>query len=151
MKALGTAGVAGLLFALGLGLAGMTDPARVQAFLDVSGSWDPTLAFVMGGAIAVHAPLSWLIRRRKVPVLAPAFPDVSHTQLDRRLLGGAALFGVGWGLSGYCPGPALVSLASGTGTVLLFVAAMLTGMWLFGWWERSRAAAPQPGAGLSSS
>lgn len=151
MRALGTAGVAGLLFALSLGLAGMTDPARVQAFLDISGSWDPTLAFVMGGAIAVHAPLSWLIRRRKAPVLAPAFPDVSHTQLDRRLLCGAALFGVGWGLSGYCPGPALVSLATGTGTVLIFVASMLTGTWLFGWWERSRAAAPQPGAGLSSS
>ncbi|KFE62013.1 DUF6691 family protein [Hyalangium minutum] len=151
MSALWTAGVAGLLFAFGLGLGGMTDPARVQGFLDVTGSWNPTLAFVMGGALAVHAPLSWLIRRRKTPVLAPAFPNVSHTQLDRRLLGGAALFGVGWGLSGYCPGPVLVSLAGGTGTVLLFVASMFAGMWLFGWWERSRATAPQPQGDLSSS
>lgn len=151
MSALWSAGLAGLLFALGLGLGGMMDPARVQGFLDFAGHWDPTLAFVMGGALAVHAPLTWLIRRRKAPVLAPAFPDVSNHPLDWRLLGGSALFGVGWGLSGYCPGPALASLASGTGTVLLFVASLFAGMWLFGWWERSRAPAPQPEARLTSS
>ena len=84
-------------------------------------------------------------------MLAPAFPNVSNPSLDRRLLGGAALFGVGWGLAGYCPGPGLVSLTSGPGTVLLFVASQFAGMWLFGWWERSRAPAPQPqGGGLSS-
>jgi len=149
MSALWTAGVAGLLFALGLGLGGMTDPARVQGFLDFTGAWDPTLAFVMGGALAVHAPLSWLIRRRSAPVLAPAFPSLSSSQVDRRLLAGAALFGVGWGLAGYCPGPALASLASGTGLVLLFVVSMFGGMWLFGWWERSRAPTSQPQGGLS--
>lgn len=149
MSALWTAGVAGLLFALGLGLGGMTDPARVQGFLDFTGAWDPTLAFVMGGALAVHAPLSWLIRRRKAPVLAPAFPSPPHTKLDGRLLTGAALFGVGWGLAGYCPGPVLASLASGAELVLLFVLSMLGGMWLFGWWERSRAPAPQPQGGLT--
>jgi hypothetical protein len=149
MSALWSAGVAGLLFALGLGLGGMTDPARVQGFLDFTGAWDPTLAFVMGGALAVHAPLSWLIRRRRAPVLAPAFPSLSASQVDRRLLSGAALFGGGWGLAGYCPGPALASLATGTGPVLLFVLSMFGGMWLFGWWERSRAPTAQPQGGLS--
>jgi uncharacterized membrane protein YedE/YeeE len=104
---------------------------------------------VMGGALAVHAPLSWLIRRRAAPVLAPAFPSLANSQVDRRLLAGAALFGLGWGLSGYCPGPVLVSLASGTSEVLLFVLSMFGGMWLFGWWERSRAPAHQPHAGLT--
>lgn len=144
MSALWTAGLAGLLFALGLGLGGMTDPARVQGFLDFTGAWDPTLAFVMGGALAVHAPLSWLIRRRKAPVLAPAFSWNSLTKVDGKLLTGSALFGVGWGLAGYCPGPSLALLASGAELVLLFVLSMLGGMWLFGWWERSRTPAPQP-------
>lgn len=149
MSALLTAAVAGLLFALGLGLGGMTEPARVQGFLDFTGAWDPTLAFVMGGALAVHAPLSWLIRRRKAPVLAPAFSTPARTKVDGRLLTGAALFGVGWGLAGYCPGPAFASLASGTSPVLLFVLSMLGGMWLSGWWERLRAPAPQPRGGLT--
>jgi uncharacterized membrane protein YedE/YeeE len=149
MKALWTAAVAGLLFALGLGLGGMTDPARVLAFLDFTGAWDPTLAFVMGGALLVHAPLSWFIRRRKAPVLAPIFPVISKTAVDGRLLTGAALFGVGWGLAGYCPGPVLASIASGTGSVLLFVLSMFGGMWLFGLWERSRAPARQLQGGLT--
>lgn len=140
MKALGTAAGAGLLFALGLGLGGMTDPARVQGFLDFSGAWDPSLAFVMGGAIAAYAPLSWLIRRRTTPLLAVRFPASPHAHVDGRLVAGAALFGVGWGLSGYCPGPALASLASGSGMVLLFVGSMFGGMWLFGWWDDRRRA-----------
>ena len=144
MKALVTSAAAGLLFALGLGLGGMMDPARVQAFLDFTGAWDPTLAFVMGGALAVHAPLSWLIRGRQAPVLAPAFPPASKAGVDGRLVAGAALFGVGWGLAGYCPGPALASITTGTSSVLLFVLSMLGGMGLFGWWERSRASAPAP-------
>ncbi|WP_224368851.1 DUF6691 family protein [Hyalangium versicolor] len=151
MSALGSAVAAGLLFALGLGFGGMTDPARVQAFLDFTGAWDPTLAFVMGGALAVHAPLSWLIRRRKAPVLAPTFPTLSKARVDGHLVTGAALFGVGWGLAGYCPGPALVSLASGADTVLLFVLSMFAGMWLFGWWERSRATASEPHGRLTGS
>jgi hypothetical protein len=149
MNALWTAGVAGLLFALGLGLGGMTDPARVLGFLDFTGAWDPTLAFVMGGALAVHTPLARFIRRRKAPMLAPAFSSSSLTKVDGRLLTGAALFGTGWGLAGYCPGPALTSLASGTELVLLFVLSMFGGMWLFGWWERSRTPAPQPQGGLT--
>lgn len=149
MKALVTSAAAGLLFALGLGLGGMMDPARVQGFLDFTGAWDPTLAFVMGGALAVHAPLSWLIRRRKAPVLAPAFPPASKARVDGRLIGGAALFGAGWGLAGYCPGPALASITSGTGMVLLFVLSMFGGMGLFAWWERSRSSAPEPNATLS--
>ncbi|MBJ6764101.1 YeeE/YedE family protein [Myxococcaceae bacterium JPH2] len=131
MKAGFMAALAGLLFALGLGLGGMTDPAKVVGFLDFAGAWDPSLAFVMGGALAVHAPLQRLIRRRRSPVLATEFPARSKARVDLRLVGGAALFGVGWGLAGYCPGPALVSLASGTGTALLFGASMLGGMLLF--------------------
>jgi uncharacterized protein len=149
MKALVTSAAAGLLFALGLGMGGMMDPARVQGFLDFAGAWDPTLAFVMGGALAVHAPLSWLIRRRKAPVLAPAFSPTSKARVDGRLVAGAALFGVGWGLAGYCPGPALASIASGTSLVLIFVLSMFGGMGLFGWWERSRASAPEPHAPLT--
>lgn len=149
MSALVAAAVAGLLFSIGLGLGGMTDPAKVQGFLDFTGAWDPTLAFVMGGALAVHAPLAWLIRRRKAPVLAPAFPSPPRARVDGRLLTGAALFGAGWGLAGYCPGPAFTSLASGTGLVALFVLSMLGGMWLFGWWERARAQAQPPHGSLS--
>lgn len=149
MSALWTSAVAGLLFTLGLGLGGMTDPARVAGFLDFMGAWDPTLAFVMGGALAVHAPLSWLTRRRKAPVLAPAFSLSSLTRVDGKLLTGAALFGAGWGIAGYCPGPALASLASGAEGLLLFILAMIGGMWLFGVWERSRAPAPQPHGGLT--
>jgi uncharacterized membrane protein YedE/YeeE len=151
MSALWTAAAAGLLFALGLGLGGMTDPARVQAFLDFTGAWDPTLAFVMGGGLAVHIPLSWLIRRRKAPVLAPTFSWSSLTKVDGRLLAGSALFGVGWGLAGYCPGPALASLASGAELLLIFLLSMFGGMWLFSWWERSRTPAPQPQGGLTRS
>ncbi|MBU8896492.1 YeeE/YedE family protein [Corallococcus sp. H22C18031201] len=139
MKAGLMAALAGLLFALGLGLGGMTDPAKVVGFLDFSGAWDPSLAFVMGGALAVHAPLQWLIRRRRSPVLASEFPARSKARVDARLVGGAALFGVGWGLAGYCPGPALVSLASGTRTALLFGASMLGGMLLFRLVEGMRA------------
>lgn len=140
MKAVLMAGLAGVLFAVGLGIGGMTDPARVIGFLDVTGAWDPSLLFVMAGGLGTHALLRRLIVKRPRPVLAPAFPTWSQTRVDRRLVGGAALFGIGWGLSGYCPGPALVSLATGTSTVLLFVVAMLAGMGAFRGWEAARAA-----------
>lgn len=123
--------VSGLIFAIGLGLGGMTQPAKVTAFLDVAGNWDPSLAFVMGGAILVYAPLYFLIRRRATPLFASTFSVPTRTELDPRLLGGAALFGIGWGLGGFCPGPAVTSLASGHPSVLTFVAAMLAGMYLF--------------------
>ncbi|MCP3142842.1 DUF6691 family protein [Pyxidicoccus xibeiensis] len=144
MKAVLMAGLAGLLFAVGLGLGGMTDPAKVVGFLDVAGSWDPTLVFVMAGALGTHALLRRLILRRQRPVLAPAFPAQGQARVDRRLVGGAALFGIGWGLSGYCPGPALTSLPGGGATVLLFVAGMLAGMGVFRWWESARASAHAP-------
>lgn len=119
---------AGLVFALGLGVAGMTKPSKVLAFLDVSGAWDPALAFVMVGAIGVHASLLWLGRRRTAPLIAPAFEPRTLQRVDRRLVIGAALFGVGWGASGFCPGPALVSLVSFSPSTWLFVASMLAGM-----------------------
>lgn len=141
MKAALMAGVAGVLFALGLGLGGMTDPAKVVGFLDVAGAWDPSLAFVMGSALGTHALLRRFIIRREKPVLAPAFPSFAPSRVERRLVVGSALFGVGWGLAGYCPGPALAALASGGGTVVLFVLAMGAGMKLFQWWESTRSLA----------
>lgn len=140
MKTSLSALLAGLLFSLGLGLGGMTDPTRVRAFLDVTGNWDASLAFVMAGALGTHALSRRFIVRRSKPVLAAAFPTASHAKVDRRLLVGAALFGAGWGLSGYCPGPALTSLASGASTALTFVASMFGGMLVFRLWERARAA-----------
>ncbi len=120
--------VVGLVFALGLGLGGMTQPARVRAFLDVAGDWDPSLAFVMLGAIAVYATAFPIVMRRPRPVLAASFQVPSRRDVDGRLVAGALLFGVGWGLAGLCPGPALTALASGESEAVLFVAAMLGGM-----------------------
>lgn len=127
MKPLALAMLAGALFALGLALGGMTVPARVTGFVTVGDHWDPGLAFVMIGAIAVHAPLLRLIRRRRAPLLAERFHWPTATAIDARLIAGSAIFGVGWGLSGYCPGPALVSLAAGGVPVSVFVAALLAG------------------------
>jgi uncharacterized membrane protein YedE/YeeE len=140
VKAVIASGVAGVVFSLGLGLAGMTDPANVQGFLDFTGDWRPALAFVMGGAIAVHGLSRFLVMRRRAPLLEPSFSVPSPSAVDARLLVGSALFGVGWGLSGYCPGPAFTSLAAGTVDALTFVAAMLGGMRLFAAVEARRAA-----------
>ena len=114
----------GLLFAVGLGIAGMTQPAKVLGFLDVFGAWDPSLAFVMVGAIAVYMPVFWWVRREHGPRLH--LP--TRRPIDLRIVLGAALFGVGWGLAGYCPGPALVSLATLGAPALAFGVAMLAGM-----------------------
>ncbi len=122
---------AGALFGLGLVLSGMTDPAKVIGFLDVTqvyGAWDASLAFVMGGAIAVHATTARLIRRRGLPLFDRTWHMPVRTDLDARLLGGAAVFGLGWGLAGYCPGPGLVAAAGGLSGGAVFVAAMLAGM-----------------------
>jgi uncharacterized membrane protein YedE/YeeE len=118
----------GALFALGLVISGMTDPNRVTGFLDVTGRWDPTLAFVMGGAILVHLPLVRLVRRRTAPIYDARFHLPSRTRIEPSLLIGSAIFGVGWGLSGYCPGPALVSLGTHAVPVLVFVGAMVAGI-----------------------
>ncbi|NJK88780.1 MAG: YeeE/YedE family protein [Myxococcales bacterium] len=119
--------VPGFLFALGLSVSGMTDPARVLAFLDVVHRWDPTLLFVMGGAVAVYAVFFRLVALRSSPIGADRFDIPAQRGLDARLLGGSALFGIGWGLSGYCPGPALVSLASPAFPNVAFVFGLLAG------------------------
>ncbi|MCA9626776.1 MAG: YeeE/YedE family protein [Myxococcales bacterium] len=121
----------GLIFAVGLGLAGMTQPAKVIGFLDFTGRWDPSLAFVMLGAIAVHFILFRLVLKRKSPLFAGAFQVPGSLHLDHRLIMGSAIFGIGWGLAGYCPGPAIVSSGGGSGRAILFTAAMLIGMLLF--------------------
>lgn len=118
----------GIAFALGLGIGGMTQPARVQAFLDVTGAWDPSLAFVMLGAVALYGAAFPAVMRRERPVFAATFGVPTRRDVDARLVGGALVFGVGWGLAGLCPGPALTALASGEPRVLLFVAAMVTGI-----------------------
>ena len=131
----------GLLFGVGLCISGMSDPANIIAFLDVSGSWSPNLAGVMFGAIAVHASwLRWAARRDAANAKNSALP-ANGKRIDGALVGGAALFGVGWGISGYCPGPAIVALGSGALGALVFVAAMAVGMLLS---ERAnvRGAAP---------
>ncbi|MEE1657834.1 YeeE/YedE family protein [Microvirga sp. CF3062] len=121
----------GLLFGLGLIVSQMVNPAKVLAFLDVFGNWDPSLAFVMGGAVAVSALGYWIARRRGAPVLAPRLEIPTRRDLDLRLVTGAALFGIGWGLVGLCPGPALVGLTFGPVAIFAFVAAMIAGMALF--------------------
>jgi uncharacterized membrane protein YedE/YeeE len=119
---------AGTLFGAGLTLSGMTDPQRVRGFLDVFEQWDPTLAFVMGGAVLVMA-IAWRLRKHMGhPLFAERFVLPGRSDLDARLIGGSALFGIGWGLSGLCPGPAIASLALDTFAVLPFVVAMLVGM-----------------------
>lgn len=126
IAALGT----GILFGLGLALSQMVDPMRVLGFLDVAGTWDPTLAFVMGGALAVTLPAFRLVLRRPAPLFAGGFQLPTKRDLDLPLIGGSALFGVGWGLVGFCPGPAIASMAWGLWPSFVFVAAMLAGAWL---------------------
>ena len=138
MKAALGAFAAGVLFAAGLAIGGMTDPAKVTAFLDVAGKWDPSLAFVMVGALAVYAPLQRLIRRRPKPLLGGAFSPLAKTRVDAPLLLGSAMFGAGWGLSGYCPGPALTSIGTGGRELLVFVAAMLAGIAVHDLFVRAR-------------
>lgn len=120
----------GALFGVGLGISGMAQPAKVLAFLDVTGDWDPTLLFVMGGAVGVHFWAYRWARRRSAPGLDERFFVPAGTPIDARLSLGAVLFGIGWGIGGYCPGPALVSLASLGLPLFVFVAAMLGGMLL---------------------
>lgn len=131
MPVMMSAFLSGLLFGLGLIVSQMVNPAKVLGFLDVFGNWDPSLAFVMGGAVMVSALGFWMARRRGVPVLADRLEVPTRRDLDPRLIAGAALFGVGWGLVGLCPGPALVALTFGPRDVVLFVAAMIVGMAVF--------------------
>lgn len=116
--------VAGVVFAIGLCLSGMTNPEKVQNFLDVTGSWDPSLAFVMAGAIGVHVGFAQWARRAKTPYFSDSFAWPSFTRVDARLVIGAAIFGIGWGLSGYCPGPAILSIAHPSRALFAFLLAM---------------------------
>ena len=129
----------GLIFAVGLGLAGMTQPAKVIGFLDFTGRWDPSLAFVMGGGVLVYLPVWRLVKGRARPLFDERFRLPTRKDIDGRLLVGAALFGIGWGLGGYCPGPALTSVGSFSGKALVMVASMLLGMVGFQQVEKLRA------------
>jgi uncharacterized protein len=141
--------LAGAVFGIGLIVSGMADPAKVLGFLDLAGNWNPSLAFVMGGAILVGVVAFTFARKRTVSLLGLQMRMPTATQVDRRLVGGGLLFGIGWGIAGFCPGPALVALGMGEQKALVFVAAMLVGMGLFELLERRGA--PRGGAGPTAS
>lgn len=149
----------GFIFALGLGVSGMTQPAKIIGFLDVTGSWDPSLLFVMAGAVGVTSvTFPWVLRRRQ-PMVETEFRLPTRSAVDWALLVGSALFGIGWGLSGYCPGPALVSAVTGSEPVLLFSFAMISGLVAARWLrdslpyvpeQRESVHAKEPGSGGAS-
>jgi uncharacterized membrane protein YedE/YeeE len=120
--------IVGLIFGTGIALSGMANPAKVLNFFDIAGTWDPSLIFVMGGALAVTFVGYRLVLKRPAPMLAQVFQVPTNRTIDARLLGGAAVFGVGWGLAGFCPGGALPALGTGVTDVFIFVAAMLAGI-----------------------
>lgn len=126
-----TALVAGLLFAVGLGIGGMTQPEKVIGFLNLAGPWDPALMGVMGGGMLVSFIGYRVVRRRSAPVCEASFQIPSRADITPQLVGGSALFGIGWGLGGYCPGPGIVSVVTGSSQALLFVAAMVAGMAIY--------------------
>lgn len=139
----------GLLFAIGLALSGMTMPSKVIGFFDFSRgleSWDPSLAFVMGGGMAVYLPVYRLVKGRARPLFDTHFRLPNRTDIDLRLVGGAVLFGLGWGLGGFCPGPALTSVGAMSIDAIILVVAMLSGMVLFQQIERMLARAKTPAA-----
>ena len=138
------AAVAGLIFGVGLTISEMVNPAKVLAFLDVfSGAWDPSLMFVMGAGVVVYAVGYQLIIRRNAPLVEPSFTLPSATRIDQPLIGGAVLFGAGWGLVGLCPGPAFSALGLGGTPVLIFMAAVVVGMLAFEWvWTPLQNRAP---------
>jgi hypothetical protein len=136
--------LAGLVFGLGLIVSGMANPAKVLGFLDLAGAWDPSLALVMAGAIAVGMAAFALASKRAASFLGAEMKLSRAREIDRRLMAGSALFGVGWGIAGFCPGPALVALGMGEVKALAFVLAMLAGMGIFELLERRRQAPPAP-------
>jgi uncharacterized membrane protein YedE/YeeE len=142
-----TSFLAGLVFGLGLIISGMANPAKVLGFLDLGGRWDPSLAFVMAGAIGVGAIAFAVARRRTRSLLGAAMRLPSLQSIDRRLLVGSVVFGIGWGIAGFCPGPALVAVGMGQAKALVFVIAMLAGMGVFEWLEgRKEAKHPERGS-----
>lgn len=137
--------VGGILFGIGLSVSQMINPAKIHGFLDVAGAWDPSLAFVMGGAVAVNLVAFRFILKQPAPRLDAVFQVPTASAIDARLLGGAAVFGVGWGLSGFCPGPAVAALSLGDGKIAVFVLAMLAGMTLHGFMAGPRRAGAPAG------
>lgn len=131
--------LAGAVFGVGLIVSGMADPAKVLGFLDLAGNWDPSLAFVMGGAVLVGALAFSFAHKRTVSLLGLQMRMPTAKQVDRRLVGGGLVFGIGWGIAGFCPGPALVAVGMGEQKALVFAAAMLFGMGLFELLERRKA------------
>jgi len=129
--------IGGLLFAAGLALSGMTMPSKVVAFLDVTGTWDPSLAFVMVSALSVYAIVFRIATKRPAPVLGGRFGLPTRSDLDARLITGATLFGIGWGLGGVCPGPGVVATVSGSIPIITMVAGMFAGMYLFALFEQA--------------
>jgi uncharacterized membrane protein YedE/YeeE len=123
--------ISGVVFAVGLGIGGMTQPAKVIGFLDFAGNWDPSLAFVMLGAVGVHSLFYRMSRNRSFTRSSVAVSLPSRSQIDSRLIGGSIVFGVGWGIAGYCPGPAITSVASGNFSALIFFMAMIAGIFAF--------------------
>lgn len=143
MMRLATYFVSGLMFAIGLVLGGMTQPQKIIGFLDIFGDWDPSLAGVMLGAVLVHAIAYRLIMRRAKPVFEPRFLVPKRSDIDASLVVGAALFGIGWGLGGYCPGPGLVAVGALVPDAAVFLASTVAGHWLYGAyarWAQRRAA-----------
>lgn len=130
----------GILFGIGLSVSQMINPAKIQGFLDVAGAWDPSLAFVMGGAVAVALVAFRFILKQPAPRLAAKFQVPNASTIDARLIAGASVFGVGWGLSGFCPGPAIAALSIGNEKIAVFVLAMLAGMTLHGYMAGPRRA-----------
>lgn len=129
----------GMVFGVGLAVAGMTQPAKIVGFFDFFGSWDPSLAFVMGGALLVYTPVyRWAIRTWQRPIWAPAFSLPTREDIDWRLILGSGIFGIGWGLGGYCPGPALTSVGARSNEALIFGASMLIGVGLYQLFMRVR-------------
>lgn len=139
-----TAFLSGLLFGIGLLVSGMADPAKVLGFLDVAGAWDPSLALVMGGAVAVGLVAFRLARRRATSCLGLPLALPAARRADRRLIVGSLVFGIGWGMAGLCPGPGLVDLGAGQWQAGVFVAAMLAGMAVFRWLESARPCCGDP-------
>ena len=148
MKKLVVAFASGLIFALGLGISGMTHPSKVMGFLDFAGDWDPSLALVMGSGVTVNLILFQLVIRRGAPLFAKGFSLPTPTRVDAALVGGSAIFGIGWGLGGFCPGPAIVAAVTGVAPVVAFVVAMLGTMALFdvslGRWSAKAQATAEP-------
>lgn len=136
-----SAGLSGLVFGLGLIVSGMANPAKVLGFLDLAGEWDPSLALVMGGAIAVGFFAFLVAKNRKRSFIGAEMKLPTASAIDSRLLAGSALFGAGWGVAGFCPGPGLVALGMGEPKALVFVAAMLVGMVIFSWLEKRKSPA----------